>query len=277
MSDSFESPIGNQDVQAAVASALEDPIPDRPSVPMPHSSEVVLPGGYLDESGVLRRHVSLRELNGLHEERLSKVSQENMGRWVQTLLECGVESIDGVDATDLSKALRTLPIGDREFLVMATRRVTYGDLVEMGTVVCSSCKEAYDVAISLTEDLPVREMSQPHRFTVDISKGRKAHVHVPTGADQIVVFDNPNATDAERKSVMLSQCIEAIEDTDGSIQGVAGVASVVKGLSIPDRNKILDAVSEAQPGPRYNELTYEHDCGYQQPLFVGLMHLFPGL
>lgn len=260
--------------EQAVAAALSDdaPAPSLPSIPDPPEGAIRLLVG--TPEGV--KDVVIQELNGLHEERLAKVDRmRSLGRWVQTLLECGVVRIGNEPATP--KLLEELLIGDREYLLLQIRRATYGDDIEFGTLRCPECGEEYDLTVNLDEDVPIRQLEGDARFEVPLRKGGKALVRLPNGTDQLAFFEDPDLTPAARKSLMLSRCVLMIEDKDGNQQYVPGFESVVKALGIIDRDKILTEISKRQPGPRYDEITYKHECGQEEALVVGLMHLFPGV
>jgi len=138
-------------------------------------------------------------------------------------------------------------------------------------------EELRDITIDLDKDIEIRELDGPDNFTVELRKGRTAQVHLPTGADHLAVDENPDINDAERRSILLSRCIDAIGDDKGNITPTLGFGSITKNLSVPDRNKILDEIATRQPGPQLGEVSFKHDCGFEQPLPVSVMLLFPGL
>ena len=259
---------------AIVAQALAEPEADLPTIDSPDTSFTRLPVGVLSGTKTVR-DFEVRELTGLAEERLSRIDRiAEPGRWFQTLLECGVVAVGGVEATP--DRLKELVIGDREYLAMAIRAATYGDEVDLGQAECPRCGEVYPLTVSLSE-VPIREFDGERVFEVPLKNGGKVHVALPDGNAQMALFEKGDMTDAERKSVMLAESVQMIEHKNGMMEAVAGFPSLIKNLGISDRNQIIAELSKRQPGPRYDEITRAHECGYEAGVGVGLMHLFPGL
>lgn len=278
MTDDFVSPLENPDLHEKIL-AGSDEVPaapvEIPSAPEPPTFLRRLIAGYAVDDTTVVRDVEVDELTGVAEERLARVSlQDEPTRWVQTLLECAVLKIGDVDA--YGNVLKDLLIGDRELLVLAVREATYGPYVEYGTFVCPECDEEATATVSIA-DVPIRPFDGERTFKVDFKGGGSATVRLPTGADQLAIFADANLTDAERKTLMLERVVLELTDKRGESHVVAGFPSLVKNLNIVKRNQILEAISERQPGPRYDEVVYKHDCGYTMPLPLGLVPLFPGL
>lgn len=270
-------PMANPALHNAVVEKLmggaEEP---RPTIAPPADGFLRLPGGLVDGERVLTE-VEVQELSGAHEERLSKVrGSSEPGRWLQTLLECGTVSIGGQKATpDL---LEQLLVGDRDYLVMAIRNATYGPEVEFGTQTCPQCMQEFEMTIDL-HTVPVRPLKSGSRqFEVPLRKGGHATVRIPNGSDQMAYVQDLSLTDSERNSVLLSHCVQALTNARGEQSVVAGFPSLVRdSLGIADRRRILEEINNRQPGPQYNEVEYEHECGEKLLVPLGMMHLFPGL
>lgn len=260
--------------QAAIEQALAEEETPTPSIPDPTDGFVRLPGGLvLGEKTYY--DLEVRELTGSDEERLSKArSSSDPARWYNTLLECGVVSIGGHPAEDV---LDSLLIGDREYLLLAIRTATYGDEIEMGTVGCPQCGQQVDLTVTATQ-VPVTRLRSvaDSKFEVRMRKGGKARVRLPNGADQTAFLEDPNLTDAERNTILLSRCVVSLE-VDGEETSVAAFPSLVNELGIVDRRSILKEIADRMPGPRYDEVEIEHDCGMKIPAPMGLVSLFPGL
>jgi len=257
-----------------LAQALADDPEPRPVIDRPRSSFTRLPNGVLVDDKLVR-DFEVQELTGVHEERLAKVdSIQEPGRWIQVLLECGVVKIGDQEATpDL---LKSLVIGDRDYLALAIREATYGPDIEFGPAVCPDCGEEYELSVPLT-NIPISEGDGVRDFEVPLLNGGRAKVTVPNGSDQLALFESPDITEAERKSILLSRCVKVLIDSNGGQHVTAGFPSLVRNLGIRNRDKITKAISEKQFGPRYDDITFEHDCGFKSSVMIGLMHLFPGL
>ena len=125
--DPMENP---EQANAQIAALLNDSPPPQDSAPKPimeppPDGRVTLPG-----SG---QTVEVRELTGADEEALAKV-QGTVYRWFALMLNLAVETIDGKSAD--SEAVGKLLVGDRDYLLLAIRKVTWGP--EIGR---ASCRE----------------------------------------------------------------------------------------------------------------------------------------
>lgn len=271
------SPDSNPGVaESVIADAMRPEIDAKPTISDPASAFTRLPMGLLTEGGKILSEVEVKELDGFAEEKLAKASQSTEpGRWLQTLLECGVESIGGTTVT--SEMLKSLLIGDRDFLALAIRNATYGPVVEFGEHICPTCSETFDLNVDI-RDVPIRKYEGDREFEVPFKTGGSALVRFPDGADQMAFFEDLEASEAQRRTVMLAQCVIALTDAHGNTEPIAGFeGSMIRSLSVAKRDTIVKAISEMQPGPRYDEVVFTHDCGHTRPVPLGLMHLFPGL
>lgn len=273
--DGFVSALENPALaNAIVAKALEEPVQGFPIIQPPSISlKRRLPCGYRVDDKVFY-DFEVQELNGIHEERLARIDKaEDSARWFQALLECGVVSVGGHEATP--ELLKQLLIGDREYLSLVIREVTYGMDVEVGQMQCPKCSAVGTLHITLDE-IPVRPFDGNWTFEVPLKNGGKAIVALPDGNTQEALFA-PSLTEAERRTVMLAECVQVIERPNGQRDSVAGFPSLIQGLGIVDRNAIMAELIKRQPGPRYNEITSSHECGFESFIAVDLMHLFPGM
>lgn len=257
-----------------------------PVIPPPPDDMVDLPGGLVKKGKVIRM-ATVRELVGTHEEALAKAWESaakrgTMAFFMQVLLECGTARIGDEPEKRTPDLLKDLLMGDRDQLLLGIRQCTYGDEIEIEQWPCPSCGDRTDISLSLSEDVKVIKLDDPVNeatFTVDLRKGRKATVRLPTGHDQLAVFEQDSLTNKQRDSILLSRCIVSLHETDGSAMHVAGLGGTVAlGMSIPDRQVILGELIKRQPGPRYNDVRLTHQsCGEEVSLSLGLGDLFPGV
>lgn len=269
-------PMENPDAANAQIAALlsdestsRDEAEPKPMLEPPPDSLFKLPGlGYT---------VEVRELNGADEEALAK-SQASFARWVSTLLELAVEKINNEPADP--EALGRLLVGDRDYLLLAIRKVTWGPEIELSGIECSGCRELFDVNVH-TDDIPVKKLRDPSEatFTVELRNGRKATVRLPNGNDQAVYLDKDDASNAQRNTLLLQRCVETIIEANGMEMPVEGFPSLVReGLALPDRTKLIREVDQRMPGARYNEVPVTHpDCGKTTVIGIGPVALFPDL
>lgn len=274
--DGFVNPFENPALAAAAAKMLEDDDPTdatlKPEIDAPADGYVQLPVGVLVGDKTITE-VEVRELTGEDEERLAKAkTSSDPTKFYQTLLECGVVDIGGKPTEDITPSML---IGDRESLILGIRKATYGSEIELGDIFCAECNEEFEGSVDV-DDIPVRPLKGETTFEVKLRKGGKARVRLPVGDDQMAAVKDSGLTESERNSLVLSRCVITLP-SNGEDMPVAGFPSLVLNLGIVDRKRILAEIHKRQPGPRYDEVVIEHECGNKIPVLLGMGALFPGL
>jgi len=248
------------------------PIVEVPFIDPPPDTTVRLPGGgLLDPDGTVHDVAVVRELNGADEEVLSKIeANKSQIKFVQTLVRLGTESIGDYSKLD-DKLMGELLVGDRETLLLAIRRATYGDEMNL-TLVCPSCVSAVEAKFDLASEIPIKELEHPNRrVEVKLRNGQVAVLGIPTAADQDAILSMPGKTNAEMNTALIGRCLITIDGMPATGRSAA------LGLGAVDRRKISEALVEAQPGPKYGEVNLDcPGCGREFPLQVGLAELFRG-
>lgn len=228
---------------------------------------VTLPGGLLDLDGSLVTEAEVRELTGEDEEALARVNQP--GKLLLEILNRGVIRIGDERATRSS--LDALLAGDRDALLLAIRRATFGDTVEYRDR-CPECSEFSDFEVNLKSDIPVRALDKQsdRQFTVECRVG-KVEMTLPTGVTQRDLMSNPDRTVAEINTALLAGCVM-------SINGMPSMgASSVKKLGIRDREELSVELAKRTPGPQLNSVKKEcPECGGEVTLALSLAALFLG-
>jgi hypothetical protein len=175
-----------------------------------------LPGGYLDGNGCHREAV-LRPLRGSDEDwilSLPHTVPEPVA--VTELLSRCVKRIGSLRATrDL---LRRLSIGDRDFLMLQLRRMTFGAKAEV-VLTCPNpgCNEKMDAAFTLDE-IPVQTREPQATY-----RAGTAEFRLPQGADQESLAQQPQQDYKEMVGELLALCLvnvsrnDALRLTDSSI------------------------------------------------------------
>lgn len=244
-----------------------------PKIAPPEESTVTLPAGLIQPDGSVARKVELKELTGADEETLAKGrSSKNISHFISTLIECSVVSVEGRHPDEFD--LGNLVMGDRNFLVLHIRRITYGDEIQL-SLRCPSCADSFEVLYSLTEDVPVRTLEDPKDrvFEVKLNHGRIAKVAMPTGHDQTAVTDADTKSSAEANTLLLAHCVREIDGMGPST--ITEAVEVARELGLRDRRTILEAITEKQVGPRYEEVTQACPrCERTFPLVLDLLDLF---
>ena len=252
-----------EQIEAAEAQA---PVPTAP-LPDVH---VTLPGGFPTPSGVVR-DAEVRELNGEDEEFIAKATtgSGSNGKMLSAILQRGVVSVGDQKAD--KDLLDGLLAGDRDALLLAIRRVTFGDDVPYTRVVCPHCRAELEVILSIKDDVPVRELGDnPRVIVLDDLRIGTATVVLPTGSVQRALLEaSDTATTAELKTIWLRGCVNAIN-------GMPVVSdSQVQRLGIKDRERILKVIEDANPGPRLSEVKVACPyCEKEMDLPLDLVSLF---
>ena len=235
------------------------------AIPLP-DTHVVLPGGLQFLKGVVT-DAEVKELTGDDEEFISKASA-NPGKMLSAILQRGVVSVGG-QAADKGM-LDGLLSGDRDMLLLGIRRATFGDEVFVHAS-CQHCHENLEVTISITDDIPVKRLGEddPRVFTLDLRAGTVVAA-LPDGAVQRQILESLDKTSAELKTIMLRGCVN-------SINGMPVVTDAqVKNLGVRDRQKIVETLNAANPGPLLADVKADCVfCGKEMELPLSLVELFP--
>ena len=261
-----------------VAGAAKSPLPD---APFPPDDLVTLPGGLVHKGTMIRQAV-VRELTGEDEEALAKAIQSpSTFHFIDTLLRRGIDRLGDLDYEESQSILPELLTGDRDEIILGIRTATYGDAVEVFRWTCPSCGDTVDkISFSLKDDVKRTKLRDPADvvFDVKLRKGASARVRLATGAVALAANETPGLLTPQRDDIMLSKCIETYTDARGQAHLIAGFPSMVRRMSAPDRRAVLLELSKRQPGPRYNEVTFNHDgCGEKVTLALGIIDLFRDL
>lgn len=151
----------------------------------------ILPLGYVDQAGVRHHQVELAPLRGLEEEFVAHLGMgANTSAVVTALLATCVRRIGSVRKVT-SKLIAELLVGDREFLMMKLREITFGR--KLGAVLfCadSACGKPMDIAIDLDQFAPTFRGVFQRIFALQVPAGEdegegfSLKFRLPTGADQ---------------------------------------------------------------------------------------------
>lgn len=265
-----EEALENPEQTNALIDSLTKDDDTRKPISEPPDTQCVLPGGLLKDDGSLIVECEVRELTGEDEEHLAKaLVNKNQGRLIAALLERGVVSVGAEKANQ--HLLKSLLIGDRDTLLLAIRKATYGHELDL-EFNCPVCGESMKVLYDLDVDVPIHTLEDPHKRTWSRSlrKGGEVTLRLPTGYDQEAILEQKLNT-AESNSLLLFKCIETING-----QKVKDISQVQK-MGVVDRSRLLKFIMNTQPGPHYEEVKQTHEeCGEEFPLVISLADLFRG-
>lgn len=272
----LEDPDGAKAVLDGIQDVLKDPMP---VADLPPDDTVVLPGGLIHK-GNLIRHVTVRELNGEDEEAIAKAMQHpNQYRFIDQILRCGVDRVGDLSPDESQKALGNMLIGDRDEILLGIRAATYGDAVEVFNWICPECGGKVDeLGFSIRDDVSRDKLADPATeavFDVKLRAGASARVRLVTGDVQLAIYEMADLTTPQRNDVILSKCTETYTDKRGNTHLIPGFPSLVRKMATSDRQAILRELTKRQPGPRYNDVRFEHDgCGKAVSLALGITDFF---
>lgn len=248
-------------VQEAVGTTPEVVIPSLPE------TTVSLPGGLYDPfEGTIVKTAEVRELTGADEEAIVKISDP--GKALLSILERATVSI-GEEASSKEK-LGMLLAGDREMLLLAIRKATFGTEVEVQAV-CDKCPDLQTFKIDLDKDVEVKTLDDPindRRFTMKLKAGM-AKVNLPSGDVQTKIINATDKNSAELDTLLLTSCVAEIND-----QPVLSSARI-QSLGITDRRDLLEEIAKRNPGPLLSEIKKACGiCGQEVNLPLTLAELF---
>jgi hypothetical protein len=246
----------------------------RPSVPLMPSlpaDTVTLPGGYLDEDGVLHKEARIREINGSDEEAMARELRNptvNIPKVVDLILKRCVLSVGTYGSTP--QLLASMLTGDRSALMLAVRILTFGSDWEVPDFPCRLCNRTFGVVVELDKDISIQEMENPMVQDIEVSlrNGHLALVHMLTGAVQLEMVGDGNKTGPEEATI-------AIDRSMRSLDGNPVMGHIAQKMSMADRRKIIQAMTDAQPGPRMEEVMVTcTECGQEAAYQLNLVDLF---
>lgn len=246
------------------AQAMAEPEKVIVTVP-PSASEVELPGGLITVGGSLIKYAEIRELNGADEEAIAKSG--STARALNTILQRGLVSLGGMPVNPSN--FDDLLMGDRDMLLLAIRKITFGNTVNL-RMSCRSCYIQNDIEVDLEKDVKIVYLNDPldRRFTVDLKSGT-AEVSLPNGVTHKKLIDNADKTASEITTIIIASCL-----TEVNGEFSYGTSTALS-LGILDREKIVTEIYSRTPGPRLGEVSKACEaCGASIAIPLGLADLF---
>ena len=273
MIDAGQNPeLANSLIASAVAetpAAAEVVVP--PIDRQPDCNVTLLAGLINQLEGTTTTDAVVRELTGADEEVISSPTvARSTAKFLQAVTGRGTVSIG--EGKPKGAEFDGLLIGDRDLLLIAIRKVTYGPEVELQTV-CPYCGDEDKEFVYDLNDVEVRPLARVedalYGFTLELPSGRTAKVSLPRAADQDALLTSTGKNLAELDTLMLSRIVFQL---DGDI--VIGDAKL-RNLSVKDRRALLKEVNERTPGPRLGEAKRTcRACEKEFDLGIGLLDIF---
>lgn len=129
-----------------------------------------LPCGYIDEAGVLHKNIVIEEMTGIDEDTLANENLARSGSAIDEVMSNVVAKLGPIDnpmgdngyrknREAMKKALKTLRVGDRYFVLLKMRSVALGPKFE-AEIGCPACSTINLVGINL-DKLKITNMKHP--------------------------------------------------------------------------------------------------------------------
>jgi len=260
--------LANQLVQEALATPVEPTsqaeVSELKPAPLPPDTTVKLTAGLFDLTGDIAMEAEIRELTGVDEEAVARIT--DMGKSLLAILQRGVVSIGGTKATQ--EMLDDLLVGDRELLLLAIRRATFGETIELEGP-CPDCSVQQSFMVDLGE-VEIKRLENPEDrvFTVE-GKAGTFTVTLPSGHIQKKLVSSSDKTGPEMDTMVLKECVTSINDLP-----VLDIKQI-RNLSVQDRRSLISEISKRSPGPQLSEIKKTCTaCGSEVPLPLTVADVF---
>ena len=216
----------------------------------PEEGLFFLPGGYVDPDGECHREAKLRPLTGREEESIADPSRDwTEASLVTALLQRTAERIGPHRPTP--EIIRSLPAGDRDYLMLKLRRITFGKRVEV-TLLCPrpECAKKMDIDFDLDQIPVVRKAARPsYRLTLSEegmlaedqgAPQREIFFRIPQGGDQEAAREWSRLNEEEMLRRLLGRCLL-------KIGGAEPTADRISRLSARAVDEIAGAMEQCSP------------------------------
>ena len=180
-----------------------------------------LPGGYVDEKGRVHQEGEVAPLSGREEELLAGNHRRESATLVTAVLSCCLRRLGEISPIS-EEVVRNLLIGDRQYLLLKLREVTFGSQIQ-ATISCPwpDCSKRVDIDF-LTEDIPIKESKEkgptyemelsPEAAFVDCDHKEYTKIifRLPNGADQEAISPLLSENEARALSMLLDRCVQSV-------------------------------------------------------------------
>jgi hypothetical protein len=244
--------------------------------------EIVLPIGYVDESGRAYRRARIRKMRG-HEEALLYDTALTGGQLVTELIRSCLIRLGELPTID-SGVVTRLYTADRNYLLMEIRRFTLGDRLQ-ARYACPHCGEAATVVEDLAQ-VEVRRLGDDDRVA-DVSvtledgytdRAGKTHkdltLSLPCGADEEFVSPMVDRDPLKAQEALLLRCIKRFGTLSRAVVEAYGV-KILRELTLGDRRRLQDALAGDQaPGMNLRRSVQCGPCGARFEGVMDMSHFF---
>ena len=205
-----------------------------------------LPGGYFDKTGHLHKKVELKPLSGREEELLADTANKGGAVQISAVLAHCVKRIGDIETID-EDLMRELLVGDRQYLMLKIRQLTFGDKVQ-GTVDCPwpDCGMGVDIQFNIS-NIPINDAELTsfthtcHLPGVKEADPQYACFRLPNGSDQEALSGFTGEHSAQATTQLLWRCIQKLDEIDSPD------IDTVRSLSSAARTKIEEQMQSLAP------------------------------
>lgn len=217
--------------------------------------EVLLPIGYIDESGRTHRRAVIRKMRG-HEEALLYDPSLSAGQLVTELIRGCLVRLGDLPAVD-SQVASQLYTADRNYLLLELRRVTLGDQLQ-ASYLCPSCGSDVAAVEDLSQ-IPVRRLADGQALadiSVTLEDGymdRDGTLHaelvlgLPRGVDEEFVAPMVEKGPLKARDALMLRCIKRFGTLPRAALEAYGI-KILRDLTLGDRRAIARALDGQAPG-----------------------------
>jgi len=220
---------------------------------MPEQGIFILPGGFMDSSGICYKDFKIRHLTGKEEEIIFDCNgQEDIHEVIVNILSNCVQWLGSIKEIN-PEIIRNILICDRDYILLKLRQLTFGDRVD-ATVQCPNdiCKKQMDIDFDLKNIEVQRKDIGNGTFLYALSdqssyKDQNNVIHsevefrLPTIRDQEFVAKNYKKNISKAITLLLARCIKRI----GTIKSID--EHLIQSLSIKARQEIEKRMQDVSP------------------------------
>lgn len=217
-----------------------------------------LPYGIKDEMGVLHKEIELIEMNGLVDETIAKPEiRSNLGKIVGAVISVCLRRVGSftpqkLGRTKWEKLIQEMYMGDRDFIMLKLREITYGDDLEMD-LQCPHCQEKFRHIVEIANDIEIKSpLGEPDSIPFELPKGVKnsegvtvtnGRFKLPTGFDQEQMDSLLRKNPGQANTTLLTRSIRELGDIDVN-------SVLVRSMNKRDRDYLIQHLAENMFGPK---------------------------
>jgi len=190
-----------------------------------------LPGGFADDDDQVHDRVVLTPLSGFSERMVADRDGTAAPVLVTALLSRCIDKIGSIDEVT-EGVVRRLLVGDRLFLLLKLREMTFGRHIQ-AVINCSfpDCGLRVDIDFA-TDNIPVTPSPQgSRRYRLPLSPaagGQLVTFRLPNGEDQEMLAHLLDHDEEMAADKLLARCIESIDTVQPSMADIAALSAAAK-------------------------------------------------